>query len=89
MGQANASPEELEAFAGALGIFLETVDNAVGQMSSSFSQLSGTWHDVKFQQFEEVYQKLLAELANFRESANEQIPHLHRMAEDLKTYLLR
>jgi uncharacterized protein YukE len=87
--QAIANPDELVNFANALEHYLNTLEQETSRLTSGFNQLGDSWRDQKRMEFEEIYHNLLGSLAAFKENANQQIPHLRIMAEDLRQYLSR
>lgn len=89
MGMAIGNPDDMVNFSNALESYLNTIEEETNRLNAAFGQLGETWQDQQRQSFEEKYQQLLGALSNFKENASEQIPHLRRMAEDLKTYLER
>lgn len=89
MAGVHATPEELDRFAGGLESYLDAVETETNRLRSAFSELGDSWQDQQRQSFEETFQQLLNALASFKEDAEEQIPYLRRLAEDLRTYLSR
>lgn len=88
-GMAIANPEELINFSNALEGYLNTITEETDRLNSAFQQLGETWQDQQRQSFEETYNQLQSALSSFKENAEQQIPHLRIMAEDLNTYLRR
>lgn len=89
MAMAIANPEELIAFSNDLERYISTLETQTCALNASFSRLGETWQDQKRKAFEDTYNQLQSALAVFKENANEQIPYLRAMAEDLNTYLSR
>lgn len=89
MPQAIGNPDEIRAFSNNLESYLNTIEDETGRLNSAFEQLGESWQDQQRASFEETYRQLLSALQAFKENANEQIPHLRTMAEDLSTYLGR
>ncbi len=89
MGMAIGNPDDIVNFSNALESYLNSISEETDRLNAAFQQLGETWQDQQRQSFEETYQQLQGALANFKENASEQIPHLRTMAEDLRTYLSR
>ena len=87
MAQAHVDPDELEQFAHSITGFVENIDDAVGELSGSFSAVSDTWQDSQRNSFEEVYNDLIQCLNRFKEAASEQVPYLLRKAAQAREYL--
>lgn len=87
MSGVHGNPEELRAFAGALRQFLDNVETEKSALNNAFSQLGDTWNDEKRNEFEDVYQELIRVLDDFHQNAEDQLPHLYRLAERLEDYL--
>lgn len=89
MGMVIGNPDDIVNFSNALESYLNIISEETERLNAAFQQLGETWQDKQRQSFEEKYQQLQGVLSNFKENASEQIPHLHTMAEDLRTYLGR
>lgn len=89
MGGVHATPEELDRFTGTLESYLNTVESETDRLKAAFSELGDSWQDQQRQSFEEKFQQLISILSSFKQDAEEQIPHLRQMAEDLRIYLGR
>ncbi len=89
MPMAIANPEELIGFSNDLERYINTLETETNALNASFSHLGETWQDQQRKAFEETYNQLQSALAAFKENANEQIPYLRAMAEDLNSYLSR
>ena len=87
MAQAIGDPEELERFAQALQQFIDSLNDAMGNLNGSFSALGDTWQDEKRLQFEEDYNALVQQLQQFNVNAIEQVPYLATLATRLRDYL--
>jgi uncharacterized protein YukE len=87
MAQAIGDPEELERFAQSLQMFLDQLNDAVGNLNSAFAVLGDTWQDEKRARFEEDFTALVQQLKQFDEEASEQIPYLTALAARLRDYL--
>lgn len=87
MARANVDPDELRAFAAQLENYINTVDDETARLASAFGQLQDEWDDSKEKEFEEVFEDMVRAVNNFKDSAEEQIPHLRRMAEHAEEYL--
>jgi len=87
MSQAIGNPEELDRFAQSLSHFLETLNEVKNGLNQDFATLGDSWRDEKRLKFEEDYTLLLQNLAEFENSASEQIPYLHTLASRLRDYL--
>jgi hypothetical protein len=53
----------------------------------AFANLSETWKDEKRNAFEESLTQLQAQLSQFENECEEQIPYLNQMATSLRDYL--
>lgn len=89
MAQVNGDPEELRAFARKLQNYLDAIEEETSSLNAGFLQLGDSWQDGKRQEYEETHEILLASIAAFRDNAEEQVPYLNRLADDLDTYLGR
>lgn len=87
MPQAVGDPDELERFARALQQFVESLNDAVGNLNGAFAALGDTWQDEKRARFEEEYHALVQQLKQFNANASEQIPYLAALAARLRDYL--
>lgn len=87
MPQAIGDPDELERFARSLQQFVDSLNDAVGNLNRAFAVLGDTWQDEKRAQFEEEYHKLIQQLKQFDANASEQIPYLYTLAARLRDYL--
>ena len=87
MAQAIGDPEELERFAHSLQQFIDSLNDAVGNLNGAFSLLGDTWQDEKRARFEEDYNALLQQLHQFNANAEEQVPYLAALASRLRDYL--
>jgi len=87
MAQAVGDPEELERFAYALQQFMDSLNDAVGNLNGAFAMLGDTWQDEKRLRFEEDYQALVQQLQQFDANASEQVPYLVQLAARLRDYL--
>jgi hypothetical protein len=57
--QAAGDPDELERFAHALQEFVDSLNDAVGNVNGAFATLAETWQDEKRAQFGEEYSALV------------------------------
>lgn len=89
MAGVHATPEELDRFTGTLESYLNTVDSETDRLRAAFGELGDSWQDQQRQSFEEKFRQLIDALSNFKQDAEEQIPYLRQIAEDLRTYLSR
>jgi uncharacterized protein YukE len=87
MAQAVGDPEELERFAYALQQFVDSLNDAVGNLNGAFAALGDTWQDEKRFRFEEDYYALVQQLQQFDANASEQVPYLVQLAARLRDYL--
>ncbi len=87
MPQAAGDPEELERFAHALQLFIDSLGDAVGNLNGAFASLGDTWQDEKRARFEEDYNHLVQQLHQFSVNAEEQVPYLTTLASRLRDYL--
>lgn len=87
MAQAVGDPEELERFAYALQQFVDSLNDAVGNLNGAFAALGDTWQDEKRLRFEEDYHALVQQLQQFDANASEQVPYLVQLASRLRDYL--
>ncbi|UPU37497.1 hypothetical protein M1B72_07275 [Geomonas paludis] len=87
MTQAIGDPDELDRFAYSLTQFVDTLIEAVNTLNSGFASLGDTWQDEKRARFEDDYNVLLNQLAQFEGSVSEQVPYLHALASRLRDYL--
>ena len=89
MAGVHATPEEINRFAGTLESYLNNVESETQRLQNAFGNLGDTWQDQKRQSFEEKFNELVNALYHFKQDADEQIPYLRALAEDLQTYLNR
>lgn len=87
MTQAIGDPDELERFAHSLQQFVDTLNEAAGNLNGAFASLGDTWQDDKRTRFEDDYHALLHQLNQFNTNAEEQIPYLTALAARLRDYL--
>jgi len=87
MAQAIGDPEELERFAHSLQQFIDSLDEAVGNLNGAFASLGDSWQDEKRAQFEEEYIALVQQLHQFNVNAVDQVPYLTSLASRLRDYL--
>ena len=87
MPQAVGDPDDLERFARALQQFVDSLNDAVGNLNGAFASLGDTWQDEKRARFEEEYHLLVQQLQQFDANASEQIPYLASLAARLRDYL--
>lgn len=89
MAGVHATPEELDRFTGTLEGYLNTVESETDRLKAAFGELGDSWQDQQRQSFEENFQQLINALSSFKQDAENQIPYLRQIAEDLRTYLSR
>lgn len=89
MAGVHATPEELDRFTGMLESYLDTVESETNRLRAAFEELGDSWQDQQRLSFEEKFQQLINALYAFSQDAEEQIPYLRQLAEDLRTYLSR
>ena len=87
MAQAAADPDELERFAHSLQQFVDSINDALGNLNGAFASLGDTWQDEKRAKFEEEYNSLAQQLRQFDSNVSEQIPYLAALAARLRDYL--
>ena len=87
MAQAAADPDELERFAHSLQQFVDSINDALGNLNGAFASLGDTWQDEKRAKFEEEYNSLAQQLRQFDSNVSEQIPYLAALAARLREYL--
>ncbi|GIW92902.1 MAG: hypothetical protein KatS3mg110_0943 [Pirellulaceae bacterium] len=87
MPQAIGDPDELNRFAHALQLFVDSLNDAVGNLDRAFAALGDTWQDQKRAEFEEEYNALVQQLRQFEANASEQIAYLGVLAARLQDYL--
>lgn len=87
MAQASADPDELERFAHSLQQFVDSINDALGNLNGAFASLGDTWQDEKRAKFEEEYNLLAQQLRQFDSNVSEQIPYLAVLAARLRDYL--
>ena len=89
MAGEHATPGELDRFTGTSESYLNTVESETDRLKAAFGELGDSWQDQQRQSFEEKFQQLISALSSFKQDAEEQIPYLRQIAEDLRTYLSR
>ena len=89
MAGVHATPEELDKFTGTLESYLDIIESETERLKAAFGELGDSWQDQQRQSFEEKFQQLTNALSGFKQDAEEQIPYLRQIAEDLRTYLSR
>ena len=89
MSMAIGNPDDIDAIAGALESYLNTVEEETNRFNSAFEQYGDSWQDEKRQNFEETYGQLRAVIEQFKDNASEQIPYLRDLANILRDYLRR
>ncbi len=89
MAGVHATPEELDKFTGTLESYLDIIESETDRLKAAFGELGDSWQDQQRQSFEEKFQQLTNALSGFKQDAEEQIPYLRQIAEDLRTYLSR
>lgn len=87
MAQASADPDELERFAHSLQQFVDSINDALGNLNGAFASLGDTWQDEKRAKFEEEYNSLAQQLRQFDSNVSEQIPYLAALVARLRDYL--
>jgi uncharacterized protein YukE len=87
MSQAIGDPDELERFALSLQYFVDSLNDAVGNLNGAYASLGDTWQDEKRASFEEEYHALIQQLSQFNSNAEEQIPYLNALSSRLRDYL--
>ena len=87
MAQAAADPDELERFAHSLQQFVDSINDALGNLNGAFASLGDTWQDEKRAKFEEEYNSLAQQLRQFDSNVLEQIPYLAALAARVREYL--
>lgn len=87
MAQAAADPDELERFAHSLQQFVDSINDALGNLNGAFASLGDTWQDEKRAKFEEEYNSLAQQLRQFDSNVSEQIPYLAALVARLRDYL--
>jgi len=87
MAQAVGDPDEIERFARSLQQFVDTLNDAAGNLNGAFAALGNTWQDEKRARFEDEYNALVQQLRQFDANASEQIPYLAALAGRLRDYL--
>ena len=89
MAGVHATPEELDKFTGTLESYLDIIESETDRLKAAFGELGDSWQDQQRHSFEEKFQQLTNALSGFKQDAEEQIPYLRQIAEDLRTYLSR
>ena len=87
MPQAVGDPDELMKFANMLAQYISTLETETGNLAGGFANLGDTWQDEKRAAFQEQFEALMAQIAAFKTSCEEQIPYLQNLAERLREYL--
>ena len=89
MAGVHATPEELDKFTGTPESYPDIIESEPDRLKAAFGELGDSWQDQQRQSFEEKFQQLTNALSGFKQDAEEQIPYLRQIAEDLRTYLSR
>lgn len=87
MPQAIIDPAELRRFAQNLKKFTDELHSQMGTLHRQLAGLSATWRDQEQKKFSEEFERQIAVLGRFTESANLYIPFLLRKAERAEDYL--
>ena len=87
MAIVDVEPDELERFAHSLQLFVDSLNDAVGNLNAAFASLGDTWQDEKRAQFEEEFNALVQQLRQFDSNASEQMSYLATLAAQLHEYL--
>ncbi|MBP5544008.1 MAG: WXG100 family type VII secretion target [Kiritimatiellae bacterium] len=86
MSQVHADPDALREFASRLAACEENIEGELSATSAAFFALGDTWNDAKRAEFEESFRELCECIRRFSEACNEQVPHLHRLADRLDEF---
>jgi len=86
MAQVFADPDEMERFAHSLQHFIDSLNDAVGNLNGAFASLGDTWQDEKRARFEEDYSALVQQLQQFNVNGEEQVLYLIQRASHLRGY---
>lgn len=86
MAQHIVDPDELERFAHSLQQFVDTLNEAAGNLNGAFASLGDTWQDDKRARFEEDFNAFLQQLHQFCSNGEEQIQYLARLTSHQRGY---
>lgn len=81
-----ANPDEIIRFANQLQSYIEHLQEETSSMSSAYDQVGNEWSDSKYAELGEALNELKGQMQAFCEKTQDQIPHLHNMAERLYEY---
>lgn len=87
MTQVIGDPDELERFARSLQQFIDSLNDAMGNLNGAFTSLGDTWLDEKRARFEDDYKALVHQLHQFNTIAEEHVLYLTALASRLRDYL--
>ena len=88
MSQAIGDPEEIIRFANSLSKYVDVLREETSVLGGCFSDLGDTWQDEKKAAFEEAFNALVNQIAQFESICEEQhIPYLNTLATRLQDYL--
>ena len=81
-----ANPDEIIRFANQLQNYIDHLQEETASISSAYNQVGNEWSDGKYAELGEALDAMRSQMQAFYEKAQEQIPHLHNMAERLYEY---
>ena len=87
MPQVIVDPDELSRFVVLLEQYLNTLNDETNNLCSGFAELGNTWQDGQRAAFEEQFNMLMTQIAQFKSSCAEQIPYLQGRIEAARIYL--
>jgi uncharacterized protein YukE len=87
LGQAIANADELDAFANELRHATLVLEQTMSRLNGRFVRLGETWRDQQHQRFAQEFEQTLRVISRFSESAERQIPFLHKKASQIRLYL--
>lgn len=87
MPQAIVDPEEVKRFAAFLQWTAAELADAKSDAASRFRDLRNSWHDEKYDKFEQTFEEALARISNFVLYAQMYAEHLKKRARIADEYL--
>ena len=83
---AHIAPDELNRFTNRLEEYIQNVNDETDAFKRALSDVNETWNDEKYNEFEEVFTELERVVRAFTEQAEDEVPRLRRMEEDIRDY---
>lgn len=86
---AHVDADALGTFTGQLQTYIEAVNDETSTFKRALDDVHDTWDDEKYNEFAEIFEQLQKVIKSFTENAEEQVPRLKQMEQDIRDYASR